>query len=26
MAAALPEPDHALVARASRGSVDAFDG
>ena len=22
----LPEPDHALVARASRGSADAFDG
>ena len=26
MAEALPEPDHALLARASRGSVDAFEG
>jgi NAD+ synthase len=26
MATALPEPDHSLVARASRGSADAFDG
>jgi NAD+ synthase len=26
MATALPEPDHSLVAQASRGSVDAFDG